>query len=111
MSSKLAGNGLFESSRMILPEHREAWLEHQAKALEKEKPILDEQEMQLIQGAINDSFHQRLRIQITEFDPIEDKMYEGVVSVVNTVRMEIKLVFPDKDWKYIKIADIMSATT
>ncbi|MCF7753389.1 YolD-like family protein [Paenibacillus xylanexedens] len=110
MSGKLFGNGLFESSRMILPEHREAWLEHQAKALEKEKPILDEQEIQLIHGKLNDSFHQRIRVRVTVFDPIEDKVYEGIVSVVNTFLKEIKLVFADGDWKYIKLDTIMSVT-
>ncbi|WP_433581568.1 YolD-like family protein [Paenibacillus amylolyticus] len=110
MRSRLQGNGLYESSRMILTEHREAWLEQEAKSLEKEKPILDEQEIQLIQSKINDSFHQRIRIRVRVFDPIEDKVYEGVVSVVNTFLMEIKLVFPDKDWKYIKLDTIMSVT-
>ncbi|MEK4273145.1 YolD-like family protein [Paenibacillus sp. FSL R7-0026] len=109
MKGKLFGNGLFESSRMMLPEHKEAWLTHQEKQL-KEKPILDEQEIQLIQGKINDSFHQRIRIQVTVFDPIEDKVYEGIVSVVNTFLKEIKLVFSDGDWKYIKLDTIMSVT-
>jgi hypothetical protein len=95
---------------MILPEHREAWLIHQDKLQEKEKPILDEQEIQFIQGRINDSFHQRIRIRVTVFDPIEDKVYEGIVSVVNTFLKEIKLVFPDGDWKYIKLDTIMSVT-
>ncbi|OPG98409.1 hypothetical protein B2I21_08650 [Chryseobacterium mucoviscidosis] len=110
MRSKLEGNVLLESSRMILPEHRDAWLKQQEELLEKEKPTLDEQEIQLIQAALNDSFHQRLRVQVRVFDPIEDKVYEGIVSTVNTFRMEIKLVFSDGDWKYINIADIVSAT-
>lgn len=108
MSGKLFDNGLFESSRMILPEHREAWLVQEAKALEKEKPILDEQELELIHGKLNDSFHQHIRVQVTEFDPMEDKVYEGIVTVVNMFRKEIKLVFPDGDWKYIYLADIMA---
>lgn len=108
MSGKLFDNGLFESSRMIMPEHREAWLKQQEKALEKERPILDDQEIQLIQSAINDSFHQHIRIRVTEFDPIEDRVYEGIVTVVNMFRKEIKLVFSDGDWKYIYLSDIMS---
>jgi hypothetical protein len=83
---------------MIIPEHREAWLVQQEGMLEKEKPILDDQELQLIFGLLNDSFHQRIRVRVTVFDPIEDKVYEGIVSVVNTFLKEIKLVFPDKDW-------------
>ncbi|WP_315373120.1 YolD-like family protein, partial [Paenibacillus xylanexedens] len=33
-----------------MPEHREAWLAQQEETSEKEKPILDEQEVQLIYG-------------------------------------------------------------
>ncbi|MFJ2043882.1 YolD-like family protein [Paenibacillus taichungensis] len=93
-----------------MPEHREAWLAQQGEMLEKEKPILDDQEMQLIYRILNDSFHQRIRIMVTVFDPIEDKVYEGIVSVVNTFLREIKLVFFDGDWRYIKLADIMSVS-
>ncbi|UPK47243.1 YolD-like family protein [Paenibacillus pabuli] len=95
---------------MIMPEHREAWLAQQEEMLEKEKPMLDEQELQLIYGLLNDSFHQRIRIRVTVFDPIEDKVYEGIVSVVNTFLKEIKLVFEDGDWKYIKLDTIISVT-
>lgn len=110
MRSRLEGNGLYESSRMIMPEHREAWLAQQEEMLEKEKPMLDEQELQLIYSLLNDSFHQRIRVRVTVFDPIEDKVYEGIVSVVNTFLKEIKLVFEDGDWKYIKLATIISVT-
>ncbi|WP_340014636.1 YolD-like family protein [Paenibacillus sp. FSL K6-1318] len=40
---KLEGNGIFESSRMILPEHREAMLRHQKEQQRRGKPIMDEQ--------------------------------------------------------------------
>lgn len=93
-----------------MPEHREAWLAQQEEILEKEKPVLDEQELQFIYGLLNDSFHQRIRIRVTVFDPIENEVYVGIVSVVNTFLKEIKLVFADGDWKYIKLANIMSVS-
>lgn len=110
MRSRLKDNGLYESSRMIMPEHREAWMTQQEQLLEKEKPILDEQELQLIYGLLNDSFHQHIRVRVTVFNPVEDEVYEGIVSVVNTFLKEIKLVFADGDWKYIKLANIMSVS-
>lgn len=93
---------------MMLPEHREAWLAHREMLQVKEKPILDEQELQLIHRTLIDSYNQRLRVRIRVFDPVEDKIFEGIVSTVNIYLKEIKLVFGE-DWKYIKIADIMSA--
>lgn len=110
MSGKLFDNGIIESSRMILPEHREAILAQQAKLLEKEKPTLDQQELEMIYGHLNQSFHERVRVKVTVFDPIEDKVYEGIVSVVNTFLKEIKLVFEDGNWKYIKWDSIISVT-
>lgn len=110
MRSKLEGNVLLESSRMILPEHRDAWLKQQEKQLEKEKPTLDPQELEGIYRLLNESFHQRIRIRVRVFDPIEDKVYEGIVSVVNTFLKEIKLVFEDGNWKYIKLDTIISVT-
>ncbi|KHF36751.1 hypothetical protein CM49_01057 [Paenibacillus sp. P1XP2] len=35
MSKKLQGNGLFESSRMMLPEHREAYIRHQQRLVRR----------------------------------------------------------------------------
>lgn len=41
MSKKLTGNGLWESSRMMLPEHREQFLEQRRSLKKHEKPSLD----------------------------------------------------------------------
>lgn len=52
MRSRLKDNGLYESSRMILPEHREAWLAQCEQQERRGKPVLDEQEYQRIGGSI-----------------------------------------------------------
>ncbi|WP_336783300.1 YolD-like family protein [Paenibacillus illinoisensis] len=71
MAKKLIDNGQFESSFLIL----------------------DDQELEQIHRTLIDSYNRRLRIRITVFDQIEDKVYEGVVSTINTYLMEIKLVW------------------
>lgn len=42
MSKKLSNNGLWESSRMMLPQHKEALLRHQHEQHRQERPLLDE---------------------------------------------------------------------
>lgn len=41
MAKKLEGNGLFESSRMILPEHREAHNQYMTHKDPRPKPMID----------------------------------------------------------------------
>ncbi|MEN1985242.1 YolD-like family protein [Paenibacillus hubeiensis] len=77
MAKKLFGNGLIESSRMILPEYRDAYLEQQERKLEREKPNLDPQELELIQRAIIDARNQRLKLRVTKFGPYEVEVFVG----------------------------------
>nr|WP_154892610.1 YolD-like family protein [Paenibacillus xylanexedens] len=65
MAKKLIDNGLFESSRLILPEHKVAWLTQQEQILEKKIPVLDGQELEQIHRTLIDSYNRRLRIRIT----------------------------------------------
>ncbi|MDK8193786.1 YolD-like family protein [Paenibacillus sp. UMB7766-LJ446] len=54
MAGKLDDNGVFEGSRMILPEHRDAYVAHMHELNRKDRPVLDEQEWQLIGERLTD---------------------------------------------------------
>lgn len=43
ISKKLEGNGLWESSRMILSEHKERIYQYRVELSKKQRPTLDEQ--------------------------------------------------------------------
>lgn len=107
--TKLDGNGLWESSRMMLPEHREAIIRLQLKQGRKDRPTLDSQEMELIEQALAESFHEHRSITLRLFDEYEDQELTGTVSVIHTYRREIKLATGIGEWKWIKIDDIVSA--
>lgn len=49
MTKKLEGNGLWESSRMMLPEHKETIIYKQHEEGRKQRPELDAQEIELIE--------------------------------------------------------------
>ncbi|GIO33141.1 hypothetical protein J2TS6_42820 [Paenibacillus albilobatus] len=107
MASKLEGNGLFESSRMILPEHREAYNQYMLHKDPRPRPIIDEQEWQLIGQTLQESLKEHFRVTIELYDPYKDKQVTGFVTVINTFRKEIKLR-DDDDWAWINFKDILS---
>ncbi|QYK63057.1 YolD-like protein [Paenibacillus sp. S25] len=59
MGKKLEGNGLWESSWIIIPEHKEAYLKLMKDRQRRGKPELDDQEVQLIEQALIVSYNTR----------------------------------------------------
>lgn len=108
MSSKLAGNGLFESSRMILPEHREAWLTHIQEQKRRVKPELDEQEIQQISEILGESYSSSCTVDLVIFNPFNDELVSGVVVGLDVPTRRVKLML-DEEYRWISLAEIMSA--
>ncbi|MGF6354100.1 hypothetical protein ABIE27_002010 [Paenibacillus sp. 4624] len=110
MASKLTGNGVFEGSRIILPEHREAYLQEMSVQERRGKPVLDEQEMQLIEEAIFESFQERHSVALTVFNPFDDEEIKGVVATIDRQSRRVKLVRGDEDYSWIQIEEIINAS-
>ncbi|URJ45198.1 YolD-like family protein [Paenibacillus polymyxa] len=108
MSKKLEENGLWESSRIIIPEHKEAYLKLMKDRQRRGKPELDDQEVQLIEQALIDSYNSRTSVSVTVFSPFDDEELTGVVTSINTARREIKLSRGQDDFSWIKLEDIVS---
>lgn len=106
---KLEGNGLWESSRMMLPEHKETIIRRQLEEGRRERPILDSQEMELIESALAESFHEHHQVTVRLFDEYGDAELVGIVVLIHTFRREIKLSITEDEWHWIKIDDIVSA--
>ncbi|WP_342428572.1 YolD-like family protein [Paenibacillus sp. FSL L8-0158] len=109
MSKKLEGNGLWESSRIIIPEHKEAYLKLMKDRQRRGKPELDDQEVQLIEQALIDSYNSRNTVTVIVFSPFDDTVMTGVVTSINTARREVKLFRGEDDFSWIKLEDIISA--
>ncbi|MEK3787529.1 YolD-like family protein [Paenibacillus sp. FSL K6-1230] len=107
MSKKLQGNGLFDSSRFMLPEHTERIRRHYIEETGRSKPVLDAQEIELIEQAIVDSYNRRVPVELKVFSPFEDVRASGVVTALNTSLREIKLMQDENDYKWIKLEDIL----
>ncbi|MEK5163205.1 YolD-like family protein [Paenibacillus sp. FSL R5-0527] len=110
MTKKLEGNGLWESSRMMLPEHKETIIRKQHEEGRKQRPVLDDQEVELIERAIAQAFREHRRIAICIWGEYEDVEVSGFITIVQTYLREIKLVIEPGEWKWIKIEDILSVS-
>lgn len=110
MASKLSANGIYEGSRMILPEHREAYLYEMSKQERRGKPILDDQEVQLIEEAIFESYQECKSVTLTVFNPFDDEDIRGVVASIDKPKRRIKLVRAEEDYSWIKIEEISGAS-
>ncbi|MDH6674260.1 hypothetical protein M2277_004952 [Paenibacillus sp. LBL] len=109
MSKKLNGNGLYESSRFIMPEHREALIAHEKESNKRSMPVLDWQEKELINLVLLYSLHAHERVRINVFDPYEDRELIGFVTTINNYLKEVKLCVGDDRYERIKFSEIVSA--
>lgn len=105
---RLEGNGLWESSRMMLPEHKFAINIKSKDEGRKERPILDSQELELIECILAESLNEHKMITITLYDEYEDVKLNGIVTSLHTHRREIKLAIGPGDWRWIKVNEIIS---
>jgi hypothetical protein len=91
MRKKLEGNGLWESSRMMLPEHHEQIREANRKQDPRKPPALDEQEMEQISDALYRSWEERLPVRLYMYDPYEEPVVEGVIDQVDTIHWRVRV--------------------
>ncbi|PNQ78098.1 MULTISPECIES: YolD-like family protein [Paenibacillus] len=110
MSKKLEGNGLWGSSRIIIPEHKEAYLKLMKDRQRRGKPEIDDQEVQLIEQALIESYNTRQPVTLVVFSPFDDEELTGVITSINTARREVKLFRGEDDFSWIKLEDIISAS-
>ncbi|MBS4209680.1 YolD-like family protein [Bacillus sp. FJAT-50079] len=89
-------NLLWESSRMMLPEHREQLLKERRKWEEFHLPILDEQQLAEINIMIAQAFEQKQVITITYAKKYQPASFCGLIQKINTNEASLK-ISNDKD--------------
>lgn len=105
MRKKLEGNGLWESSRMMLPEHKAAINQHEASLKQRHRVELDEQEWEHISRSMTDSLKQRHIITIQLFHPLEERIVNGIVDRIDPLQKRFMI---NGEWYPIK--DIEGST-
>ncbi|MDM5278780.1 YolD-like family protein [Paenibacillus silvae] len=110
MSKKLFDNGVWEGSRLILPEYRDAFLAQEREQQRRGKPALDEQAVEEITRALAESYHQKVKVDLIVFNPFDDEPVSGVVIGINQRTHKVNLLLED-DEREIEIAEIIRAST
>ncbi|WP_325176804.1 YolD-like family protein [Paenibacillus alkalitolerans] len=76
----MQSGGLWESSRFILPQFREAITKHSTSLNARVKPELDEQR---ISTELTEALHAGTETAITTFEPYGDKTIVGIVVKID----------------------------
>ncbi|EJW14693.1 YolD-like family protein [Paenibacillus alvei] len=104
--SKLNGNGIFEGSRFILPEHREAYLEQQHERARRQRPMIDEQEWEQIGTRLQQAMQDRETVTLEMYDPFEVCQLTGEVIDIDILNRRVRLLL-DGEKQWVKIEDIL----
>ncbi|MEK5061018.1 YolD-like family protein [Paenibacillus sp. FSL H7-0326] len=103
---KLQGNGIFESSRMILPEYREAFIQREEAKQREEQRIrknFDQQEVERIVRIMSESMQVKSNIDIQLYDDYEDTHVIGIVEQLDPYGKRFRV-----DGEWFKLRDIIS---
>jgi len=106
MSKKLEKNGQWESSRMMLPEHREAILEQNRSLKKRVKPDMDEQVQEEILRAIGVSMWLFLPMTFVLFNEVVDHELTGIAIKIDTTNHMVR-VSGTQDESWIRFSDIV----
>lgn len=87
--SKLDGNGRWEGNRIILPEHRARLQEQHRQLQRRDRPQLDEQELEQIQQRLTESQEQRKAVKVRVYHPYERRFVTGRVETIHQQRRRI----------------------
>lgn len=80
---KLEGNGLWESSRMMLPEHKQALNALDDEQKKRSRIDLDEQEWENVSQVVGASMQHRQQITLNMYHPLEELTIVGIVDRVD----------------------------
>jgi len=104
----VGSNLMWESSRMMLPEHVEAIHEWQVEESKKVKPLLDEQQLEQFTQRIHEAKENHLIVQITKWQNGYFYTREGIIHDINQQMQTIRLFMEEElGMEDIKIDDII----
>lgn len=108
MGKKQEGYGVWESSRMMLPEHKSRIHKDERETLHRGKSVLDGQKLEEIECTLALSLRSHVRVTVVLADSFANKQLNGFVTSIHTHSREIKLQWAE-EWKWIQVDDIVEA--
>lgn len=108
MAKKLTGNGIFESSRMILPEHKARIFEHSELSRRggpRQRPNLTDTELEEIGQKLEESRKTSGVVNIYTWN--RDDRINGIVSKIDGYQRKVKVDMLFGETELIKFEDII----
>ncbi|KRF22529.1 YolD-like family protein [Paenibacillus sp. Soil787] len=112
MSKKLEMNGLWESSRMLLPQHKESAIRVKEEKQNIQRQVLDEQEIHFISNTLSQSQIYKRVVQLTIYDKYQSRTVSGVVTRSKHGEFRLDTIDPFsglEDWDWIRFQDVLKA--
>lgn len=112
MSKKLERNGLWESSRMMLPQHKESAIRNQKEMQRIQRQVLDEQEVQIISATLSQSQMYKKMVKLTLYGEFQPRTITGIVTSSKHGEFRVDTVDPSiglEDWGWISYKDVLKA--
>jgi len=103
---KLRGNGIWEASRMMLPEHKSAIRDHRTRLNARTRPELDEQRIEELSMALGEALESGAPTDVTTFGAYGDVTTTGIVEAIDAIRQYIKLR-SEEETAWVPFADIV----
>ncbi|WP_019156819.1 YolD-like family protein [Robertmurraya massiliosenegalensis] len=97
----VGSNMRWESSRIMLPEHKELLIKERKNKNNTMKPTLDEQELEEINIVIYDSLNYTLPIQLSVWKDGYSKTIRGIVSKIDYISKVVSIECDDELMKVV----------
>ncbi|KQY90931.1 hypothetical protein ASD24_24345 [Paenibacillus sp. Root52] len=91
MSRKLEANGLWESNRMMLPQHKERINEHRTQIQYQSKPIIHDDEWEIIAQNLEMSLNYTIPASFEVFNELGNWYVHGTVTSISRQSNKIKI--------------------
>jgi hypothetical protein len=102
MIKKLENNGLWESSRMMLPKHKERIFQANHLLGRRTKPILDSQKWEEINERLSQACQTGEEIKLVLWDPYENRKVVGNIAKLDILAYRIFIA-----GQWVKLASIL----
>jgi hypothetical protein len=112
MGHKLQSNGIWESSRFIGPEFKDAIRLQQREVKRISKPILDAQEVQVISATLSQSQMYKKTVELTLYGEYQPRTVTGIVTRSKHGEFRFDTVDPfsgTEEWDWISYKDVLRA--
>lgn len=99
-------NMRWEASRMMLPEHKEVIRRQRQELNKKTKPMLDEQELDRLEGLLDDAIQHGITVKVELFHPYGNRWLTGQVKKIAPDQKQMQIL-TENTLQWIVMDDIL----